>query len=223
MKAAVIAIAYAAPFAIFALIPRGYEPTFVAIYTTFFLGSLAFPLRKHQQSELLKSGMYKGLAGAVVGVLIIALYLEFLFGLFRQDSTTVVAATWIFFSLIFPTGSALSLCRLGAILKKDGPERLESSNRFPSGAQHFALEYCTRRWFRHGNFLLLSLASFAMYFYGWFLLGFQFLLYSIPLMVFSSFLLTSLSRRFLAPFATSEIARQLEQKDHQAVPTNPTE
>lgn len=223
MKAAVIAIAYTAPFVIFALIPTVYEAIFLAVYITLFLGSMALPLRKHELSKVLTSSVYKGLAGAAVGVLIIALYLEFLFGLFRQDSTKVVAATWIFFSLIIPTASALGVTRLGAILKTGGIESLKKSDQFSTGAQHFALEYCTQQWFRHGNFLLLSLVSFTMYFYGWFLLGFPFLLYSIPLLIFSSFLLTSVSRRFLAPFTPGEIVRQLDQRDRQTVPMDPSD
>jgi hypothetical protein len=166
------------------------------------------------------SSIYKGLAGATVGLLIISLYLEFLFGLLQQDPIRVVAATWVFFSLIFPTTTALSVSRLGSLLKERGLDRLKKQEDFPTGAQHFALEYCTLRWFRHGKYLLLSLASFAMYFYGWFLVGFPFLLYSVPLLVLSSFLLESLSRRFLAPFTPSEILRQIEQKDHQGVPMN---
>jgi len=220
VRAVVIGIAYAAPFSTFVWIPTSHESIFLAVYTTFVLGSLALPLRNHQQSKVLTSSMYKGLAGAVVGLLIIALYLEFLFGLLRQDPIKVTAATWIFFSLIFPTASALSVSRLGTLLRQGGPEWLKNQDQIPTGAQHFALEYCTQRWFRHGNFLMLSLASFAMYFYGWFLLGLPFLLYSIPLMVFSSFLIASLSRRFLAPFTPSEILRQIEQKKQRAVLTN---
>jgi hypothetical protein len=146
--------------------------------------------------------------------------LEFLFSLLQQDPRRVVAATWIFFSLIFPTASALSVSRLGSLLKENGLDKLKKQENFPTGAQHFALEYCTLRWYRHRNYFLLSLASFAMYFYGWLLLGFPFLLYSVSLLVFSSFLLVSLSRRFLAPFTPSEILGQLEQKDQQSSPIN---
>jgi hypothetical protein len=221
MKAAVIAVAYAVPFLIFALIPPGYEAIFLTIYATFLIGSLALPLIKLEPLDSRTSSIYKGLAGAVVGLLVIALYLEFLFGLFKQDSVRVVAATWVFFSLIFPTASALSVSRLGSLLRENGLDREKNQDQFPTGAQHFALEYCTQRWFRHGNFLLLSLASFVMYFYGWFLLGFPFLLYSIPLLGFSSILLASLSRRFLAPFTPSEILKQIEQKSDRAVSRSP--
>ena len=214
MKAAVIAVAYAAPFFGFALIPPSYEAIFLTIYATFLIASLALPLMKREPSEVRTSSIYKGLAGAVVGLLIITLYLEFLFGLFRQDPISAAAATWVFFYLIFPTASALNVSRLGSLLKEKGIEQVKTQNQFPSAAQHFALEYCTQRWFRHRNFLLLSLASFVMYFYGWFLLGFPFLLYSIPLLVFSSLLLTSLSRRFLAPFTPGEVLKQIEQKNH---------
>jgi hypothetical protein len=213
MKAGVIAVAFSAPFFTFALVPPSYEAIFLAIYTTFFLGSLALPLTKHEPSEVQTSSVYKGLAGATVGLLIISLYLEFLFGLLKQDPMRVVAATWVFFSLIFPTASALSVSQFGSLLKEKGLGRLTQQENFPTGAQHFALEYCTLRWFRHSNYFLLSLASFAMYLYGWFLLGFPFLLYSIPLIAFSSLSLRSLSRRFLAPFTPAEILKQIEQKD----------
>jgi hypothetical protein len=218
MRAGVIAVAYSAPFLTFVLISPGYEAIFLAIYATFLLASLALPLTRHELSEVRTSSVYKGLAGATVGLLIISLYLEFLFGLLQQDPTRIVAATWVFFSLIFPTASALSVSRLGFLLKEDGPNRLKEQENFPTGAQHFALEYCTLRWFRHSRYLLLSLASFAMYFYGWFLLGFPFLLYSVPLIVFSSILLGSLSRRFLAPFTPSDILRQVEQKNRGTLP-----
>jgi hypothetical protein len=221
MKAAAITVAYAAPFFTFALVPVSYQTIFLTTYITLLPGSLALPLTKHESSEVRTSSISKGLAGATVGLLIISLYLEFLFGLLKQDPIRVVAATWVFFSLIFPTASALSVSRLGSLLKENGLDRLNKQENFPTGAQHFALEYCTLRWFRHSKYFLLSLASFAMYFYGWFLLGFPFLLYSIPLLVSSSFVLVSLSRRFLAPFAPSEILRQTEQDDHRVVPMDP--
>jgi hypothetical protein len=69
VKAAVIAIAYSAPFFTFALIPPGYEPIFLAVYTTFLLGSLALPLTKHDSSMARTSSVYEGLARATVGLL----------------------------------------------------------------------------------------------------------------------------------------------------------
>ena len=210
MRAATIALAYAAPFLTLTLIPPGFVAIFLSGYITAILSSLALPLTKHEPSAVRTSSIYKGLTAATVGLLIVSLYLEFLFGLFQQEAIRFVAATWILFSLIFPTASALSVSRIGSLLNENGQDKLKNQDKFPTAAQHFALEYCTLRWFRHSNYFLLSLASLAMYFYGWFLLGFPFLLYSILLLVFSGLLLVSLSRRFLAPFTPGEILMQIE-------------
>ena len=115
---------------------------------------------------------------------------------------------WILFSLIFPVASILNVSRLASNLGKVGLKGLKRQ-----GNQHFALEYCTLQWFRHAKYSVFSLAIVAMYLYGWALLGLQFLVFSIPLLVFLSLWLRTLSRQLLAPFSPRDVLAQIESGD----------
>lgn len=211
MKSIAIAIVYAAVFVAALAVPTYLKSFFLASYVTVLMGSVAFPLWSGEASALRRTGLYTGLGYATIILVAIALYFEYLFGLFDQGSTVaIVAGSWILFSLIFSMGSLASVWRLSSRLSDQGLQGLRSQDPGVPWVQHFAVEYCTLRWYRHGSTLLLSIVVCLIYLYGWFLLGIVFLIYSVGLLAVFGLLLATVSKRLLLPFGQSEVLKQLE-------------
>ena len=85
MRAAAISVGYIALFLIFALIPPIYQSFFLALYVVFLLGSLGLPFARSVRHIDSTISIYKGLTGAVIGLVGIILYVGFLSTLFQED------------------------------------------------------------------------------------------------------------------------------------------
>jgi hypothetical protein len=104
----------------------------------------------------------------------------------------------------------LRMARLGEYLRTYGLDSIGKRSSFQTRDDHFLLDYAIGRWFRHASFALGYLALAALYFVGWFLLGFIFFLVSIPLLAIILVVSKRVASHLLSPFDPTEVATVIE-------------
>jgi hypothetical protein len=214
VKSLIVAIACATPFIIFVFEPPWYDPLFLAVYVAGIFGLMMLPLPQRGISLAKTTSFYNGLVGSAGALIMISLVLSLPWGYLGQNTTKYTATSWIFLSLIAPLGSAFNVSRIGRSIREDGLDALRLQTRTRIGVQHFCLEYSSLQWFRHGKYLVLSVASTLAYLYGWSLFGVPAFLYSVALFVVTIASSRILVEKLLAPFNLSQVVAKI----HSIVP-----
>jgi hypothetical protein len=189
--------------------PPGFDTIFLASYVLVLFGSLSTIVRRRDSPEKYIN-QASGCLAAITALIVLSLFAIIYFGMRGYYVAKYVAPIWIFFSLFFPAGATLNVIRLAVVLKSGGLESIKAQDPTRTGIQHFFVEYSTLRWYRHGYYFLMSVLALSLYFYGWSLFGFPFLLYSIGVLVFLQLLLGSLTTRALSPYSASDVIERIE-------------
>jgi len=192
------------------VIPSPLDAAFLAAYATVIVVSFAALPGNPETPSTSETGRYQGVIIAVALVVGVSMSILPISGALMRGVSKYLAAALIFSSMIPVAGSPFRLSKMGDRVRKKGVEALKLTDETQSAIDHFSLEFSIQRWFHHVDFSYVSVAFLGLYYYGWYLLGLPFLLYSVSLLVLIAIILRTVAMRVLAPYTPQELVELFE-------------
>lgn len=205
----IIGAAYAAPIILYLVTTSPIDRIMLAILLILMVAPLTIPLTGRLAAPNNAKTLFKGIMAALILAGAFSLWSVPLTIPLALDSSKYVGSGAIFFSLIPVIATPVRLAAIAGLLKTKGISGLQTV-RSTAAADHFALEYSTQQWFRHGHFASMSIICLALYLGGWYLLGLPMLLYAISFFIFTTLILRRLAVHFVGPFDLAEVNARME-------------